>query len=124
VASRASEWAATDWQGLLTVPAGGRRQPRLRLRTWDRALERYHSGDLSGSIAELERAVAENPGYADVRGRLGGLLLEARRIEERSSSWTTRCASTRATSRPACWLRAPSSSWAEHARDRAPRGRA
>ncbi len=82
VASRASEWAASDWQGLLSVPAASAGAAAPSAAHLDRALERYHAGDLTGSIAELERAVAANPGYADVRGRLAGLLLEAGRIEE------------------------------------------
>jgi tetratricopeptide (TPR) repeat protein len=82
VASRAPEWAATDWQGLLAIPTRDSGAAAPSAAHLDRALERYHAGDLAGSLAELERAVAENPGYADLRCRLGGLLLEAGRIEE------------------------------------------
>src|SRR5436305_817303 len=46
------------------------------------ALARQQAGDLHGAVAALERAVAERPGYADLRCRLAGLLAESGRPDD------------------------------------------
>src|SRR5258706_1100759 len=78
--TRSSEWRATDWRNLLPrVAPMPHEEPATPM---DRALERYHAGDLDAATAELRRAVEERPGYADLRCRLGGLLLELERVDE------------------------------------------
>jgi tetratricopeptide (TPR) repeat protein len=47
-----------------------------------RALESYDRGDRDTAIAELKSAVRDQPRYADLRCRLGALLLESGRIRE------------------------------------------
>ena len=47
-----------------------------------RALESYDRGDRDTAIAELRSAVRDQPGYADLRCRLGSLLLEAGQMHE------------------------------------------
>ena len=80
--SPSARWETGDWARLAPAvprsPAVAAGQPA----PVDRALARYHHGDLAGAIAELERAVGERPSYADLRCRLAGLLLESGRIDE------------------------------------------
>src|SRR5262249_1034569 len=88
----AREWTGEQWRRLLprtpgehaagerTTGAGREDTPPLV-----EALAREQAGDLAGAIQSLARAVAEQPGYADLRCRLAGLLLEAGRIEEARS---------------------------------------
>src|SRR5207247_234484 len=45
------------------------------------ALARQQAGDVEGAIQALTHAVGERPGYADLRCRLAGLLLEAGRLD-------------------------------------------
>ena len=67
------EWTSEQWRRLL--PAVSARTAAAQ--PLDSALERQQAGDSAGAIAELTRAVAEKPGYADLRCRLAGLLLES-----------------------------------------------
>src|SRR5690606_20953555 len=46
-----------------------------------RALEAYHRGDLESAIGELRAAVESQPGYADLRCKLGILYGEVGRLE-------------------------------------------
>ncbi len=71
-----AEWGASDWKSLLARADGAPAPSGPQ----ERALERYHAGDLEGAIAELARAVEAHPGWADLHCRLGGLLIESGRV--------------------------------------------
>ena len=73
--ARANAWTRSDWARLENAPAKAARPE-------DRAFELWHAGDLEGAILELTRAVDARPNYADLRARLGGLLIQAGRAAE------------------------------------------
>ena len=109
----AKNWSGEEWRRLL--PGGT--DARSARGPLDEALARQQAGDLSGAIAALTQAVSDQPGYADLRCRLAGLLLEARQVELRhSTTCASHSSSTRAISRRDCWRRARSSSAAMRAR--------
>ncbi len=47
-----------------------------------RALESYDRGDRETAVAELRSAIRETPGYADLRCRLGTLLIESGQVRQ------------------------------------------
>ena len=72
------EWTGEQWRRLL--PGGG--DTPARRGPLDEALARHQAGDLEGAIGALTKAVDDKPGYADLRCRLAGLLVEARRFDD------------------------------------------
>ncbi len=76
----ARDWTGEQWRRLL--PDVAARTNGAGAKPLDRALAHQQAGDLAGAIAELTRAVTEKPSYADLRCRLGGLLLEDGRLED------------------------------------------
>ncbi|MFM8558109.1 MAG: tetratricopeptide repeat protein, partial [bacterium] len=74
----AREWTGEQWRRLL--PGGG--DAAARRGPLDEALARQQAGDLDGAITALAQAVSDKPGYADLRCRLAGLLVETGRHDE------------------------------------------
>lgn len=59
----------------------------LAARHAELSLEHYARGDLSGALSEIERAVAAEPRYPDLRGRRASLLAELGRHAEAAEEW-------------------------------------
>ena len=76
-------WTGEQWRRLLASEpvSAARARPERSAGTLDEALVRQQAGNLEGAIQALARAVGERPGYADLRCRLAGLMLEAGRLE-------------------------------------------
>src|SRR5262249_1660362 len=75
----AKEGAGGEWRRLLA--GGSQDRSPGGAENVNAALAKEQAGDLAGAIDALTAAVGRQPGYADLRCRLAGLLVEARRLD-------------------------------------------